>query len=361
MSMYRYNGVPAPELPAALDGYPNMYICDPIITDGVVAAAVVVALPAKATARVYNGATEVVCENSESRCWWVLAEDGESWTFVNEGDGSELGYDLSRLHGETEYLIWANHDVLYEDGTVFLAYSDPVEETVTITGLTLNIEAVSLARGESVDITATLHITGTGTYNKASNLELAGNAAGGGTNVTFGGDESEVATITIGMKETSSKIVVTVTSVQDPSISDSATITVKDPYVYAQVTGLDLAPEAAELKRGESCRFTGTVSGIEGTDGLDKSVTYAIRGAYARGGTEITADGTLTIGAKEVSDKIVVRCASVADTSYWLDAAVTVTDPAPSPEKLKRSFLAGFLTALAGFGTLPARRKGQGG
>ena len=87
------------------------------------------------------------------------------------------------------------------------------------------------------------------------------------------------------------------------------------------VTDVTVSPDSASVDRGNSRQFSATVSGIGNPN---QTVTWTISGNTSRG-TNINADGVLTVAEDETLTTLTITATSTADTSKNGNAAVAVT------------------------------------
>jgi endo-1,4-beta-xylanase len=97
--------------------------------------------------------------------------------------------------------------------------------------------------------------------------------------------------------------------------SDPAT-----PDTTPTVTGVTVSPSTVDVAKGETQRFTATVTG---TNNPAKTVTWTVTGGGT--GTSISTNGTLTVAAGETASTLTVKATSKADTGKSGTATVTVT------------------------------------
>jgi uncharacterized protein YjdB len=90
------------------------------------------------------------------------------------------------------------------------------------------------------------------------------------------------------------------------------------------VTTVTVNPATASVDKGETRRFTATVTG---TGSPAQTVTWTVSGNDSAG-TTISANGTLTVAANETAASLTVRATSTADSSKYGTATVTVTGEA---------------------------------
>ena len=86
-----------------------------------------------------------------------------------------------------------------------------------------------------------------------------------------------------------------------------------------------LTPNVTELRlnRGQSVQLT---AAVEGTEVFSSWVTWSLRGNDANGGSTITSDGLLTVGATEYSSKFEAVVTSRQDAAVSRTVTVTVVD-----------------------------------
>lgn len=202
MANYLYNGVELPELPDSTYAYANIRG----FSDGTYQ------LTFTNKAGTYKNGNLFFPASTSYKNYPVVKAGAAAW---GSSSGSGTWWDGS---SQLFTFLWANYDVLNEDGTVYLAASDPVAPTVT--GITLNQTAISLNRGETFRFSAT--VSGTGAYDTSVTYTLSGNSPNGGTALSADG------LLTVGESETSPTLTVTAASVQNSAVSQSATVTVAD-------------------------------------------------------------------------------------------------------------------------------------
>ena len=131
----------------------------------------------------------------------------------------------------TMYPVWVNYDYCDEDGSILVVGSEPV--TVVNSSVTsLEISCADwVGAGQWIPITGT--VSGNGEYSTECTCTVSGGTSSG-TYVTVT-EQDDVFNLHVGEDETADNLTVTVTSVQDPSISASKTINV----VYVDTGGSD--------------------------------------------------------------------------------------------------------------------------
>ena len=194
---------------------------------------------------------------------------------------------------------------------------DPVPgEEPTIEGITLSPLNITVGQGATVAFTAVVQ----------GNAQLSR-----GVKWTIKGQRVSDTTITqdgilkIGEKETSKTITVRVTSEADESVYAQAVVSVdvnmEDPLA-PMVTGIVLVPTDVEVILGRSVMFNTMVNGVNLSD---FSAVYSVSGQSSTN-TYINQDGTLHVGADELSKVLVVTAKAAADQRFFATATVSVTD-----------------------------------
>lgn len=194
---------------------------------------------------------------------------------------------------------------------------DPVPgEEPTIEGITLSPLNITVGQGATVAFTAVVQ----------GNVQLSR-----GVKWTIKGQRVSDTTITqdgilkIGEKETSKTITVRVTSEVDESVYAQAVVSVdvnmEDPLA-PMVTGIALVPTDVEVVLGRSVMFNTMVNGVNLSD---FSAVYSVSGQSSTN-TYINQDGTLHVGADELSKVLVVTAKAAADQRFFATATVSVTD-----------------------------------
>lgn len=194
---------------------------------------------------------------------------------------------------------------------------DPVPgEEPTIEGITLSPLNITVGQGATVAFTAVVQ----------GNAQLSR-----GVKWTIKGQRVSDTTITqdgilkIGEKETSKTITVRVTSEADESVYAQAVVSVdvnmEDPLAPV-VTGIVLVPTDVEVVLGRSVMFNTMVNGVNLSD---FSAVYSVSGQSSTN-THIDQDGTLHVGADELSKVLVVTAKAAADQRFFATATVSVTD-----------------------------------
>ncbi len=130
--------------------------------------------------------------------------------------------------------------------------------------------------------------------------------------LTVGADANlaDVTSITVEAK---------VDGIENPAI---ATVTLKNEE--ATVGKVVLTPQTADVKKGDTQKFTAEVQTAEGAVISGKTVTWSVEGKGEESSTQIN-EGTLTVAADETSAKLVVK-ATVTDGEIFGEATVNVLE-----------------------------------
>lgn len=119
------------------------------------------------------------------------------------------------------------------------------------------------------------------------------------------------------------------------------TIKVLSITVTSPIKAISISPSSATVKKTKTKQFTADVEG-EG----DKTVTWSVSGGT---NSSISADGLLTVGGRETADTLTVKAASVADSSVFATAVVTV---ATAPKNFTVTFDSDGGSAVAAVGNV---------
>lgn len=112
MGNYLYNGVELPALPV-VDGCQYMYIFP--VTNSYYCH-----ITAKARHYLKNG---VICRLEDTMgCCYSAKSGGTEWGVIGGGLGTMVASNNATISAP----IWSNHDIYNEDGTLYLAASEPV-------------------------------------------------------------------------------------------------------------------------------------------------------------------------------------------------------------------------------------------
>ena len=175
----------------------------------------------------------------------------------------------------------------------------------TVTSVTISPKTPTVVRGGTQQFSAAVN----GTNNPAQTVTWSVSGASAGTAIVDG-------LLTVAAHETSSLLIVTVTSTADTSRSDTASVTIIDAFT---VTGVTINPSSATVARGGIEIFTAAVMG---TGHPPQTVIWNVYGAGA--GTTIV-DGLLTVAINETAASLTVTAASTADPTKTNAASITIS------------------------------------
>lgn len=228
---------------------------------------------------------------------WMVFDNLEEMESVNNGEGLYYNY---WLHSWRTFSMspFANAIVFTKDTFTVTG--------VTITGADGGTPATSVGRGRSAQYAAT--VAGTGTYNGAVTWSLSGQQESG--TYIMGG------TLRVASNETASTLTLTATSIADPTVYDTETITVVGNGI---VSGVTISPTTATVATGATKAFTATVAG---SGDYANTVTWAVTGGGS--GTSVSSSGVLTVAAGETAETLTVTATSTQDPTKTASATVTV-------------------------------------
>ncbi|MCL2831997.1 MAG: hypothetical protein FWD78_02405 [Treponema sp.] len=243
-----------------------------------------------------------------------------------------------------------------------------------VTGVTVNPANPSVTAGAALQFSAAV----TGTNNPAGTVtwKVSSNAAGTGS-VTGGTSISANGLLTVSANETLASVYVFAVSTADTSKSGSTAVTIvkaaqpparpapapnpaptpvpapapapqpnpapapqpnpgpqtpsrpaPSPAPTPGITGVTISPASASMKTNETMQFRAAVAG---SNNSNNAVTWKVSsnpagtGSMAPG-TNISANGLLTVAPNEFSTTLYVTATSAADTSKSATAAVTITN-----------------------------------
>jgi len=107
--------------------------------------------------------------------------------------------------------------------------------------------------------------------------------------------------------------------------AEMVTVTANYEPIPASFTGVTVNPSTVTVQKGKTYHFGAIVNGANNPS---QTVTWTVEGG--NGTTAIGTDGKLTIATNETATTLTVRATSVADTSKFGIATVTVTQSQPS-------------------------------
>jgi hypothetical protein len=227
------------------------------------------------------------------------------WSVETPGVNGGTGFTGNTLYvasGETAASITIRATSA-EDDTKYGEAAVTVPQPL-VSGVTVSPPVTSVAKGNTRQFTATVY--GTGGISQEVTWSVA-NKNSAGTVISGAG------LLTVASDETAVSLTVRAASVADGTKYGDAAVTVP------AVSGVTVNPSAASVAKGNTRQFTATV---EGTADISHEVTWSVTGGH--GGTGISTDGLLTVASDETAASLTVRATSVADTTKYGTAAVTV-------------------------------------
>ncbi|WP_053956385.1 S-layer homology domain-containing protein [Inediibacterium massiliense] len=188
---------------------------------------------------------------------------------------------------------------------------------ILVDSVTVNPATVTVQKGTTYQFGAM--VNGTNNPSQTVTWSVYGNNDGG-TSINSSG------LLTVAAEETATIFTAIATSVADSTKTGTATVTVSDSTPpNPTVTSVTVIPNTITLNKGDSYVLNAIV---DGNNSPSQSVTWTVEGG--NGTTAIGTDGKLTIADNETATTLTVRATSVADTSKYDTATVTVTQLQPS-------------------------------
>ncbi|MDR3364123.1 MAG: Ig-like domain-containing protein [Clostridiales Family XIII bacterium] len=195
---------------------------------------------------------------------------------------------------------------------------DPYVAPPAVTGVTLTPNAVSVEKGTYQQFT--VEVAGTGSYDDSVSWSYTGKTSPR-TYMTGSG-------LFVADDEASSQFTLYATSMQNPSIKGSATITVTGPPPpgTGTVTGITLGPERAQISRLTQSQMQ-FAAAVAGTGDYDRSVTWGVHSKLiTNSSSTISQAGLLTVPVSERSEVLYVTATSKQNPSVRAETLVTVTN-----------------------------------
>ncbi|MCL2792606.1 MAG: hypothetical protein FWD87_05905 [Spirochaetaceae bacterium] len=192
----------------------------------------------------------------------------------------------------------------------------------TVTSVTVSPPNQSLRSGSSVQFAASV----VGTHNPSTAVIWRVSSDIGGTGPVTAGTSIDInGVLTVAPNETITTLFITATSVFDSTKSGTAHVSVIIPIV----TGVAVSPPSQSLRSGSSLQFTASVMG---TNNPANIVTWRVSSNIAgtgavTAGTNINANGLLTIAPNETMTTLFITATSVANPAISGNASVSVIIP----------------------------------
>ncbi|MCL2276425.1 MAG: Ig-like domain-containing protein [Treponema sp.] len=200
-----------------------------------------------------------------------------------------------------------------------------------ITSVSVSTTSRSVRAGESLQFRSTV----TGIHDPPTNVtwRVSSNAAGTGA-VTPGTSINSRGLLTVANNESITTLYIFAISTHDPTKMGSAHVTVTIPTV----TSVAVSPTNQSMTPGHSFQF---YAAVRGTNNPNSAVTWRVSSNAAgtgsvAPGTNINANGLLTVSANETAAALYIFAVSVFDPTKSGSniihlARTAVTQPAPAP------------------------------
>jgi hypothetical protein len=193
---------------------------------------------------------------------------------------------------------------------------------VDVTGVNVSPQNASVTTGRTQQFAAS--VIGNNSPDGAVTWKVSSNTTGTGA-VTAGTSINASGLLTVAANETLRNLIVTATSVVDPSVWDSVSVTVLVPTV----TSVTVNPANQSVRRGATIQFSATVVG---TNDPVNTVTWRVSSnasgtGAVTSGTSVNVNGLLTVSANETATPLYVIATSTADTTKSGVIAVNVVIP----------------------------------
>ena len=253
---------------------------------------------------------------------------GIVWTVSSTSDGSgPVANGTSITGGVLTVAINETSVILYVIATSTdngQSVSKPIRVT-TVTGVSINSGNQSVRRGGTLQLSVT--VTGSNNPDNIATWTVSSNTFGTGA-VTPGTSISTGGLLKIAPNETLTTLYVFAASVVDPSKSGSIPVSVIIPVV----TGVAVSHGNQAVTSGGTLQLYASVTGYNDPS---NAVTWKVSSnAYGTGtvapGTNINANGLLTVAPNETANALYAFAYAVEDPSKFGSAIVTVIVPVVS-------------------------------
>ncbi|MCL2705849.1 MAG: hypothetical protein FWE72_06545 [Spirochaetaceae bacterium] len=221
---------------------------------------------------------------------------------------------------------------------------------VTVSGVAITPTGQPVSTGRTLQFRA--QVTGNNNPDSAVTWRVSSNAAGTGS-VTHGTNINANGLLTAASNETAPILYIFATSVVDPSKFSSINIGVVIPIV----TGVAVSPPTQSITSGSSLQFNAAVTG---TNNPDPAVMWRVSSNTAgtgavMAGTNINANGVLTVAPNETAPILYIFAISVANPSISGNSYVNVIVPvvtgvavSPPTQSMTRGSALQFSAAVTG-------------
>jgi len=200
-----------------------------------------------------------------------------------------------------------------ETATVTVTTTPP-----TVTSVVVNPATATVIKGQTKLFTA--EVIGSNNPLQSVNWTVTGSTTGTtGTNINSSGF------LTIAINDMAQTLIVTATSIADPTKSGTATVTVTDGQ--PTVTSVVVSPATVSVTKGYTYQFEVEVNG---ENNPPQTVNWTVTGGNITAGTIINSSGLLTVGSGETAQSLTVIATSTLDSTKNGTATVTVTEVPPT-------------------------------
>ena len=187
------------------------------------------------------------------------------------------------------------------------------KELATVTDVTVSPSMVNVVKGASHTFIATV----TGTNDPAQTVTWSVVEAGKNAGTTIDADGK------LSVADDERLVSLTVKAISTVDVTKSGTATVTIFNHPSSVSAVSVSPSTADVAKGESQTFTGTVTG---TNNPPQTVTWTVVETGKNAGTTIDANGKLTVAAAEILASLTVKATSTVDITKSGTATVTIID-----------------------------------
>ena len=247
---------------------------------------------------------------------WSLTGNSSTNTTITASGLLTIGSDET----ETIYVKATSvfNNAVYDEAMVVIYLgSEPKVLGVAISPPTATVEA-----GGTTQFTVAVNAVG------GADESVSWSVTGQSTGSTTAIDDDGILTVDI--NETAATLTVKVTSVNDPTVYDEATVTVSSGATVPEVSSVSVTPPTTTVAPGATKQFEAVV---EAEGGADDSVKWSVSGNTSTS-TAITPNGgLLTVGSNESAATIKVRATSNFDPTVYGEATVTVSSSVTGAEE----------------------------
>ena len=258
--------------------------------------------------------------NPDNDVTWNVSSNTAGTGAVTPGTGIDANGLLTVARNETVTILYISAASVVDpskSGSAAVTIIIPI-----VTGVGVGPANQSITSGRTLQFNAA--VAGTNIPDNAVAWRVSSNAAGTGA-VTSGTDIDANGLLTVAPNENTTILYVFATSAEDPSKSGSVIVSV----IVPTVTGVAVSPANQSITRGRALQFNASVAG---SNNPSNDVTWKVSsnidgtGAVASG-TNIDANGVLTVLANETATTLFVIASSVTDPAKSGSVIVNVIVP----------------------------------